>query len=165
MKPIELIFQQEANLFIKLYPQTLWPEIISTATPAIEKTERVRMAQGDNPIHQFHADLEYISFNGIEQIHRNVGNLNYRMEVPNDLYSTHPDEKDTTLTNSLSRELEDVCSTMYGAFVYKGYVCYNGGTTIPQYIERFDLWEPRYYRFPEWSVDKIVTPFENNRRI
>jgi hypothetical protein len=28
MKPIELIFQQGANLFTNFYPQTLWPEII-----------------------------------------------------------------------------------------------------------------------------------------
>jgi hypothetical protein len=35
MKTIELIFQQGANLFTKFYTQTLWPEIISTATPAI----------------------------------------------------------------------------------------------------------------------------------
>ena len=50
-----------------------------------------------------------------------MGNLNYRMEVPNDQYSPHLEEIDITSTNSISRELEDVCSTMYGAFVYKGY--------------------------------------------
>ena len=66
MKPNELIFQQGANLFTNFYPQTLWPEILSTATPAIERTEKNRMAQEDSPIHQFHADLEYLSFNGIE---------------------------------------------------------------------------------------------------
>ena len=165
MKPIELIFLQGANLFTNYYPQTLWPEIISTATPAIERTERVRMALEDNPIHQFHANLEYIDFNGLEQIHSDMVNLNYSMEVPNDQHSPHPEEVDISLTNSLSRELENVCSTMFGAFVYKGYVCYNGGTTIPQYIERCDLWGPRYYRYPGWSVDKVGTPFENNQRV
>ena len=81
MKPIELIFQQGANLFTNFYPQTLWPEIILTATPAIEKTEIIGMVQEDSPIHQFLAGLKYLSFNGIEQIHSNMGNLNYRMEV------------------------------------------------------------------------------------
>ena len=65
-----------------------------------------------------------------------MGILNYRMEVPNDQHSPHPEEVDITSTNFISRELVDVCSRMYGAFVYKGYVCYNGGTKIPQYIER-----------------------------
>ena len=51
MKPVELIFLQGANLFTNYYPQTLWPEIMSTATPAIERTERVRMAREDNPMH------------------------------------------------------------------------------------------------------------------
>ena len=72
MKPIELIFLQGANLFTNYYPQTLWPEIISTATPAIERTEIVRMAFEDNPIHQFHANLEYIDFNGLERIHSDM---------------------------------------------------------------------------------------------
>jgi hypothetical protein len=108
MKPIELIIQQGANLFTNFYPQTLWPEIISTATPAIERTERIRMAQEDSPIHQFHADLEYLSFNGLKQKHTNMGNLNYRMEVPNDQYLPHPEEIDITSTNSISRELKDV---------------------------------------------------------
>ena len=109
MKPIELIFQQGANLLTKFYPQPLWPEIISTATPAIERTERVRIAQEDNPIQQFHTDLEYLSFNRLEQIHSDMGNLNYRMEVPNDQHSPHPEEVDISSTNSISKELEDVC--------------------------------------------------------
>ena len=72
MKPIELIFLQGANLFTNYYPQTLWPEIISTATPEIERTERVRMAQEDNPIHQFHANLEYLSFNVLRYLSTSI---------------------------------------------------------------------------------------------
>ena len=50
-------------------------------------------------------------------------------------------------------------------FVYHGYVCYNYGTTLPQYLERCALWGRRYNRFPGWYVDPTDTPFENMNRL
>jgi hypothetical protein len=49
-------------------------------------------------------------------------------------------------------------------FVYYGYVCYNYGTTLPQYLERCALWGRRYSRFPGWYIDPRDTPFENVNR-
>ena len=63
-----------------------------------------------------------------------------QMEVPYERLSPHPEEIDMDSQNSISYECEQVCATMVPRpFVYKGYVCYNGGTTVPQYIDRCNL--------------------------
>ena len=51
------------------------------------------------------------------------------------------------------------------SFVCKGYVCYNEGTTVAQYIDRCRLWGRRYYRYPGWNVDPRGTSFDNVNRI
>ena len=76
-------------------------------------------------------------------------NLDMQMEVPYKRLSPHPEAIDMDSQNSISYELEQLCATMKPrSFVYKGYVCYNGGTTVPQYIDRCHLWGRRYYRYP-----------------
>jgi hypothetical protein len=53
----------------------------------------------------------------------------------NDRLSPHPEAIDLEFNNSIFYELEQVCATMVPRpFVYHGYVCYNYGTTLPQYI-------------------------------
>ena len=37
--------------------------------------------------------------------------------------------------------------------------------TVPQYIERCNLWGRRYYRYPGWYVDPRGTTFDNVNRI
>ena len=62
----------------------------------------------------------------------------------NDRLSPHPEAIDLDFTNSISYELEQHCATMTPRpFVYHGYVCYNDGTTLPQYLERCALWGRR----------------------
>ena len=88
------------------------------------------------------------------------------MKVPYERLSPHPEEIDMDSQNSISYELEQVCATMVPRpFVYKGYVCYNGGTTVPQYIDRCNLWGRRYYRYPRWNVDPRGTSYDNVNRI
>jgi hypothetical protein len=102
-------------------------------------------------LHQFHADLDRIPFLLKEKIHMGLGNLGNRMEVGghNDRLSLHPDAIDLGSNYSISYELEQVCATMVPRpFVYHGYVCYNYGTTLPQYLKRCALWGRRYNRFP-----------------
>jgi hypothetical protein len=44
--------------------------------------------------------------------------------------------------NSISKKLDELCATMEPRpFVYKNYVCYNGCTTVPQYVDRCYLRE------------------------
>jgi hypothetical protein len=84
----------------------------------------------------------------------------------NDRLSPHPEAIDLEPNNSISYELEQVCATMIPRpFVYHGYVCYNYGTTLPQYLERCALWERRCNRFPGWYVDPTDSPFENVNRV
>ena len=95
-----------------------------------------------NPIHQFLADLDRIPFHGQEQVHRELGDLGNRMEVGghNDRLSPHPEAIDLDSNNSISYELEQLCADMAPRpFVSHGYVCYNYGTALPQYLERCAL--------------------------
>ena len=58
-----------------------------------------------------------------------------------------------------------MCDYDSKTFVYHGYVCYNYGTTLPQYLDRYALWEKRYNRFPGWFVNSTDTPFDNVNRV
>ena len=75
-------------------------------TPPHERTERIRMAMEDNPIHQFLADLNRIPFHGKEEINSGLGDLGNRMEVRshNDRLSPHPEAIDLDSNNSISYE-------------------------------------------------------------
>ena len=168
MKPIEQLFDWAPTNFINRYPRVTNGMTIDSWTPPNERTERIRMAIEDNPLHQFLADLEMIPFHKKEEIHRGLGNLGNRMEVGghNDRYSPHPEAIDMDSNNSISYELEQLCATMTPRpFVYHGYVCYNDGTTLPQYLDRCSLWGRRYSRFPGCYVDPTDTPFENTNRL
>ena len=165
MKPMEQLFLNPTALIL-MFPRVLIAENDIDISDAIEREERIRMAQEDKPWFQFHADLELISFNGKEGIHNFMENLVMQMEVPYERLSPHPEAIDMDSQNSISYELEQLCATMVPRpFVYKGYVCYNGGTTVPQYIDRCNLWGRRYYRYPGWYVDPRGTTFDNVNRI
>ena len=168
MKPLEQLFEWAPTNFVNHYPRVTSGETLIHITSPFEATERIRMALEDNPIHQFHADLERIPFHLKEEIHMGLGNLGNRMEVGghNDRLSPHPEAIDHDSNNSISYELEQVCATMTPRpFVYHGYVCYNYGTTLPQYLERCELWGRRYNRYPGWFVVPTDTPFENVNRV
>jgi hypothetical protein len=84
----------------------------------------------------------------------------------NDRQSPHSEAIDLDSNNSISYDLEQVCATMIPRpFVYCGYVCYNYGMTLPQYLERCALWGERYNRLPGWFVDPTDTPFDNVNRV
>ena len=124
-----------------MFPRVLFAES-ANISDVRERDERIRMAHEDNPWFQFHGDLETICLNCKEGIHNFMENLVMQMEVPYERLSPHPKEIDMDSQNFISYELEQVCATMVPRpFVYKGYVCYNGGTTVPQYIDRCNLWE------------------------
>jgi hypothetical protein len=69
MKPIKQLFDWAPTNYVNDYPRATSGEILAHITPPNERTERIRLALEDNPIHQFHADLERIPFHGREQIH------------------------------------------------------------------------------------------------
>ena len=98
------------------------------------------MALENKPWFQFHADLEIICLHGKEGIHNFMENLVMLMEVPYERLSPLPEGIDMDSQNSISYKLEQLCATMEPRpFVCKGYVCYNGGTTVAQYIDRCNL--------------------------
>jgi hypothetical protein len=81
MKPIELFFDWAPTNFVNDYPRVTSGEILAHQTPPNERTDRIRMALKDNPIHRFLADLERIPFYARQQLHRSLGNIGNRMEV------------------------------------------------------------------------------------
>ena len=138
MKPLEQLFKWAPTNFVNQYPRVTRGETLIHTISPFERTERIRMALVDNPIHQFHADLDRIPFHLKEKINMGLENLDYRMELGghNDRLSPHPEAIDLESNNSISYELEQVCATITPRpFVYHGYVCYNYGTTLPQYLE------------------------------
>ena len=104
MKPIEQSFAWAPTKFVNEYPNVTNGMTLDSFTPPHERTERIRMAMKDKPIHQFLADLEMIPFYKKEEIHRGFGNLGNRMEVGghNDRYSPHPEAIDLDSNNSIS---------------------------------------------------------------
>ena len=70
MKPIEQLFEWAPTNFVNEYPRVTSGMTLNHITPSHERTERIRMAMEDNPIHQFLADLDRIPFHKKEEIHR-----------------------------------------------------------------------------------------------
>jgi hypothetical protein len=79
MKPLEQLFEGAPTNFVNQYPRVTSGETLNHITPPNERTEIIRMALEDNPIHQFHADLDRIPFHLKEEIHMGLGNLGNRM--------------------------------------------------------------------------------------
>ena len=143
MKPMEQLFLYD------LAPTLMFPRVLQSETANIsdknERDERTKMAKEDKPWFQFHADLDTICLNGKEGIHNFMENLVMQMEVPYECLSPYPEEIDMYYQNSISYELKQLCATMVPRpFVYKGYLCYNVGTTVAQYIDICHLWGRHY---------------------
>jgi hypothetical protein len=66
MKPIEQLFDWVPTFYMKAFPRITDVEIAAHQTPKEKRTEKIRMALEDNPIHQYFADLERIPFHGKE---------------------------------------------------------------------------------------------------